>query len=102
MIEAFEATLAEGCGRRYAVALSSGTAARTRRFSRRGAPDAAVVVPTMTFPATANAVLWTGPSRSSDCEVESGTMDPTCWSRPQDAWAILSGQPIPSRPHGCE
>jgi dTDP-4-amino-4,6-dideoxygalactose transaminase len=78
MVEAFEAALAERCGRRYAVALSSGTAALHLALLEAGArPGSAVVVPTLTFVATANAVLYTGAEPVFvDCEIESGTVDP--------------------------
>ena len=61
MVDAFEEALADRCARRYAVALSSGTAALHLGLLELGAgPQDVVVVPTMTFAATANAVVYTG------------------------------------------
>ena len=49
------------CGRRHAVALSSGTAALHLALLEVGAgPGTVVIVPTLTFAATANAVVYTG------------------------------------------
>jgi dTDP-4-amino-4,6-dideoxygalactose transaminase len=78
MVEAFEAALAARCGRRHAVALSSGTAALHLALLEAGAgPGAVVVVPTLTFAATANAVVYTGARPVFvDCEAESGNLDP--------------------------
>ena len=78
MIDAFEVALADRCSRRYAVALSSGTAALHLALLQAGAgPGTVVVVPTLTFVATANAVLYTGAEPVFvDCDVESGALDP--------------------------
>jgi dTDP-4-amino-4,6-dideoxygalactose transaminase len=78
MVDAFEQAVAERCGRRHAVALSSGTAALHLALLQVGAgPGTVVVVPTMTFAATANAVAYTGAEPFFvDCEEESGNLDP--------------------------
>jgi dTDP-4-amino-4,6-dideoxygalactose transaminase len=78
MVEAFEEALAARCGRRHAVALSSGTAALHLAPLGAGArPGAVVVVPTLTFAATANAVVYTGARPVFvDCDAESGNLDP--------------------------
>lgn len=78
MVDAFEAALAERCGRQHAVALSSGTAALHLALLDVGAgPGTVVVVPTMTFAATANAVMYTGAEPVFvDCDTESGNLDP--------------------------
>lgn len=60
-VDAFEQELAEFCGRRHAVALSSGTAALHLALLDLGiGPGDLVVTSTMTFAATANAIAYTG------------------------------------------
>jgi dTDP-4-amino-4,6-dideoxygalactose transaminase len=60
-VDAFESGLAERVGRRHAVALSSGTAALHLALLTLGVgPGDEVLVPTLTFAATANAVVYTG------------------------------------------
>ncbi|MGY2083166.1 DegT/DnrJ/EryC1/StrS family aminotransferase [Blastococcus sp. SYSU DS0539] len=78
MVDEFERRIAERCGRRHAVALSSGTAALHLALLQVGAgPGTVVVVPTLTFAATANAVAYTGADPVFvDCDPESGTLDP--------------------------
>lgn len=57
----FERGLAERTGRSHAVALSSGTAALHLALVGAGVgPGDVVLVPTLTFAATANAVVYTG------------------------------------------
>jgi dTDP-4-amino-4,6-dideoxygalactose transaminase len=78
MVDAFEEALAERCGRRYAVALSSGTAALHLALLELGvgAQDV-VIVPTMTFAATANAVVYTEATPVFvDCDPRFGNLDP--------------------------
>ncbi len=61
MVDRFEAEIAERCGVRGALALSSGTAALHLALLDAGAgPGTVVVLPTMTFAASANAVAYTG------------------------------------------
>lgn len=78
MVDAFEAGIARRCGREHAVALSSGTAALHLALLHVGAgPGTVVVVPTMTFAATANAVVYTGATPVFvDCD-DTGNLDPT-------------------------
>jgi dTDP-4-amino-4,6-dideoxygalactose transaminase len=78
MVDAFEQAVAERCGRRHAVALSSGTAALHLALLEVGAgPGTVVVVPTLTFAATANAVVYTGAEPFFvDCDEETGNLDP--------------------------
>ena len=78
MVDAFEEALADRCARRYAVALSSGTAALHLALLELGAgPQDVVVVPTMTFAATANAVVYTGATPVFvDCDPHFGNLDP--------------------------
>jgi dTDP-4-amino-4,6-dideoxygalactose transaminase len=60
-LDAFEAELATATGRSHAVALSSGTAALHLALLDLGiGPGDEVLVPTLTFVATANAVVYTG------------------------------------------
>jgi dTDP-4-amino-4,6-dideoxygalactose transaminase len=78
-VDAFEADVATFCGRRYAVALSSGTAALHLGLLALGVgPGDEVVVPTMTFGATAFAVTYVGASPVFlDIEPDSWNLDPT-------------------------
>ena len=78
MVDAFESAVAARCGRQHAVALSSGTAALHLALLEHGAgPGTAVVVPTMTFAATANAAVYTGAEPVFvDCLLDDGTVDP--------------------------
>lgn len=60
-VNAFESELAAATGRAYAVALSSGTAALHLALLNLGVgPGDVVITATMTFAATANAVVYTG------------------------------------------
>ncbi|MFI5906103.1 DegT/DnrJ/EryC1/StrS family aminotransferase [Dactylosporangium sp. NPDC051541] len=60
-LDAFEAEIARRCGAAHAVGLSSGTAALHLGLIALGVrPGDAVIVPTLTFAATANAVVYTG------------------------------------------
>ena len=60
-VEHFEKAVAEFCGARYAVAVSSGTAAlHAAMFAAGIAHGDQVIVPTMTFAATANAAVFQG------------------------------------------
>lgn len=60
-VDAFEHELAERCGRAYAVALSSGTAALHLGLLNLGVrPGDVVITATMTFAATANAITYVG------------------------------------------
>ncbi len=61
MVDRFEQQVAERVGVGHALALSSGTAALHLALLHHGAgPGTVVVLPSMTFAATANAVLYTG------------------------------------------
>lgn len=77
MVDAFEQAMATRCGREHAVALSSGTAALHLGLLELGArPGTAVIVPTMTFAATANAVVYTGAEPVFvDCDPSTGNLD---------------------------
>ncbi|AVZ40293.1 MULTISPECIES: DegT/DnrJ/EryC1/StrS aminotransferase family protein [unclassified Dietzia] len=76
-VDAFEAEICDRTGRQHALALSSGTAALHLALLELGArPGTCVVVSSMTFAATANAVAYTGAdavfvdSRESDGNVD--------------------------------
>ncbi len=61
MVDRFEREVAERVGVEHALALSSGTAALHLALLHVGAgPGRVVVLPSMTFAATANAVCYTG------------------------------------------
>ena len=60
-VDAFEQEMADRVGVSHALALASGTAALHLALLELGArPGTAVVVPSMTFSASANAVVYTG------------------------------------------
>lgn len=77
-VEAFETALATTCGASHAVASSSGTAALHLATLALGiGPGDAVVVPAITFAATANAVRYTGATPVfADVAPETQTLDP--------------------------
>ena len=89
-VDAFEQELAEFCGREHAVALSSGTAALHLALIQLGGGAGDVVVTsTMTFAATANAIVYTGAEPVFiDCD-KTGSMDPDLLARALDE---LTGQ----------
>ena len=71
----FEAALAEACGTRHAVAVSSGTAALHLAVLALGiGPGDEVLVPAYTFPATANVVALAG-ARPVLVDVDPETMN---------------------------
>lgn len=77
-IPEFESKFAEYCGAKYGVATSSGTAA-LHLCLKAGevGPGDEVIVPSMTFVATANAVVYTGAKPIFvDSELETWTIDP--------------------------
>jgi len=76
----FESSLAEYTGARHAVALSSGTAALHAIMHALGiSPGDEVIVPPMTFAATANAVIYCGGTPVfADVKAESLLIDPAC------------------------
>jgi dTDP-4-amino-4,6-dideoxygalactose transaminase len=77
-VDAFEREVAARVGVAHAVAVSSGTAALHLALLSLGvgAGDA-VVVPTLTFAATANAVVYTGAAPVFvDCDPDTGNLDP--------------------------
>jgi len=81
MVDRFEHEVARRLGVSHALALSSGTAALHLALLELGAgPGKVVVIPTMTFAATANAVLYTGAepifvdSQRTDANVDAGLL----------------------------
>ena len=76
-VEKFESAFAEFCGVRYAVSCSSGTAALHVALMALGiGPGDEVIVPTLTFVATANAVTYCGGRpRFVDIEPDTWTLD---------------------------
>src|SRR5699024_8407542 len=77
-VDAFEEEVAERVGVKHALAPSSGTAALHLALVHLGAgPGTVVVLPTMTFAATANAVVYTGAEPVFvDSRAEDGNLDP--------------------------
>jgi dTDP-4-amino-4,6-dideoxygalactose transaminase len=76
-LDRFEQEIAARVGVPHAVALSSGTAALHLALLGVGAgPGDVVVVPTLTFAATANAVVYTGATPVfADCDPVTGNLD---------------------------
>ncbi|MFF3855107.1 DegT/DnrJ/EryC1/StrS family aminotransferase [Micromonospora sp. NPDC002575] len=76
-LDAFEREVAERVGCGHAVGVSSGTAALHLALLAVGAgPGTVVVVPTLTFVATANAVTYTGADPVFvDCDPATGNVD---------------------------
>jgi dTDP-4-amino-4,6-dideoxygalactose transaminase len=76
-VDAFEREVAARVGTAHAVALSSGTAGLHLALHALGAgPGRVVVVPTLTFVATANAVRYTGAEPVFvDCDPATGNID---------------------------
>jgi len=73
-IDEFERTVAKYCRAEYAVAVSSGTAAlHAAMFALGVGPGDEVVVPPMTFAASANCVLYQG-ARPVFADVDPGTL----------------------------
>ncbi len=77
-VDAFEAEVAQRVGVAAALALSSGTAALHLALLGLGAgPDRCVILPSMTFAASANAVAYTGAEPVFvDSERSDGNVDP--------------------------
>jgi perosamine synthetase len=77
-LEQFEARFAEFCGVRHAVATSNGTTALHLALLALGVgPGDEVIVPTLTFVATANTVTYCGAQPVFvDAEPETWTIDP--------------------------
>lgn len=77
-VDAFEAEMAARCGTAHALALSSGTAALHLALDGLGAgPDTVVVLSSLTFAATANAVAYTGATPVFvDGRTQDGNLDP--------------------------
>ncbi|MGN9843379.1 DegT/DnrJ/EryC1/StrS family aminotransferase [Nonomuraea sp. H19] len=77
-VEAFEQEVATWVGVRHGIALNSGTAALHLALVSWGiGPGDVVVTSTMTFAATANAIVYTGAEPYFvDCEAESGNIAP--------------------------
>lgn len=77
-LDRFEAAFAEFCGVRHAVACSNGTTALHLALAALGVgPGDEVIVPTLTFVATANTVTYCGARPVFvDAESETWTIDP--------------------------
>lgn len=73
-VETFERAFAEAVGARHAIAVSSGTAALHATMAALGlGPGDEVIVPAITFAATANAALFVG-ARPVFCDVDPDTL----------------------------
>jgi dTDP-4-amino-4,6-dideoxygalactose transaminase len=85
-IDAFEREIAEFVGRDHAVALASGTAALHLGLLDIGArPGTVVLAATMTFAATANAIVYTGATPVFvDCD-DTGNLSPSLLERAIEA-----------------
>lgn len=89
-VNAFEEELAEYSGRRHAVALSSGTAALHLALLAMGiGPGDKVLTSSLTFAATANAIIYTGAEPVFVDAEATGNMDPALL---EEAFATLSSE----------
>jgi dTDP-4-amino-4,6-dideoxygalactose transaminase len=95
-VDLFEREIAARVGVPHAVALNSGTSALHLALVGIGAgPGDVVVVPTLTFVATANAVAYTGATPVfADCDPVTGNLDPALLS---GLLAALSAEGVPVR-----
>lgn len=77
-VDQFEQEMAARIGRQHGVALSSGTAALHLALLAHGVgPGQVVLTSTLTFAATANAIMYTGAEPYFvDCQAETGNIDP--------------------------
>src|ERR1700688_1722449 len=77
-IDEFEANFARYCGTEYAVAVSNGTTGLHLALAALGLkPDDEVIIPDLTFVATANAVAYTGATPVlADIDADTLCMDP--------------------------
>lgn len=77
-VDAFEHALAAAGGAKHAVAVNSGTAALHAAYAAAGVgPGDVVIVPSLTFSATANAALYLGAEvRFADVHPDTHTIDP--------------------------
>lgn len=78
MVERLENALAEYAGTKFAVVMSSGTAALEGAFAVLGIkPGDEIITTPITFAATANAALWSGAKVVfADIEAKTGLIDP--------------------------
>jgi perosamine synthetase len=74
----FERTFAEYCGARYGIAVANGTAALHLALAATGVgPGDEVIVPSLTFVATANAVRYCGATAVfAECDRATWNLDP--------------------------
>ncbi len=105
-VERFEAEFAAMCGTRTAISIANGTAALHLAMLAHGVgPGDEVIVPSLTYIATANAVRYQG------ADPVFADVDPATWSLIADGRVGRNGKnagnyrrsPLrPSRGHGCD
>jgi len=94
-VDAFERELADYTGRRYCVALSSGTSALHLGLLTLGiGPGDLVLTSSMTFAATANAIVYTGAEPVFVDSDETGNMNPELLA---EALAQLAREGTPAK-----
>lgn len=100
-VDAFEAEICELTGVAHSLALSSGTAALHLALLGLGAkPGVCVVVSSMTFAATANAVAYTGAepvfvdSKESDGNVDPNLMLEAVWKLQEEGREVVAALPV--------
>src|SRR5206468_5193291 len=79
-VEAFEGAIADYTGAKYAVAVANGTAAlHAAMFALKIGPGDEVIVPPLTFAATANCVVFQGATPVfADVAPDTLLLDPQC------------------------
>ena len=101
-VERFEAMIAAACGAPFGVAVASGTAGLHAALVALGVTrDDLVIVPSLTFIASANAVAYCGADPwLMDVERESWNLDPALLARTLAADTVLDGKKVIHRQTG--
>jgi perosamine synthetase len=101
-VREFEAKLAATCDRRHAISTVSGTAALHAALMLAGVQrDEEVIIPALTFAATANAVAYCGAiPHLVDCEEQTLGIDPEALRRQLQDVAVADGATLRNKQTG--
>lgn len=101
-VKEFEARLAATCDRRHAISMVSGTAALHAALMLAGVErDEEVIIPALTFAATANAVAYCGAvPHLVDCDEHTLGIDPEALRRRLQDIAVSEGETLRNRESG--